>query len=164
MQRAIAAGRLWLPAARSAALVDLQRAGGLAGPRLYSAATTDDADSHDDFKPKVKAAPSAGVDATIEKDISSHDVFIYMKGVPEAPMCGFSNMACAILNLYGVQYGSRNVLADPEVREGVKRFTAWPTVPQIFIKGEFVGGSDILHEMHQKGELKQALEGCAQQD
>jgi monothiol glutaredoxin len=80
-----------------------------------------------------------------------------MKGVPEAPMCGFSSMACRILDAYGVDYGSRNVLEDPELREGIKKFTHWPTIPQIFIKGEFVGGSDILMQMHQKGELEEAF-------
>ena len=80
-----------------------------------------------------------------------------MKGIPEAPMCGFSNMACRILDAYGVDYGSRNVLEDPELREGVKKYTHWPTIPQVFIKGEFVGGSDILLQMHQKGELEEAF-------
>ncbi|KAL4420842.1 hypothetical protein ABPG75_010498 [Micractinium tetrahymenae] len=161
MQRLLTSARQFLPAAqRAGGLADLQRVGGYTAARLFST----DADSHDDFKPQVKAAPAGDVEATIEKDIASHDVFIYMKGVPQAPMCGFSNMACAILNLYGVEYGSRNVLADPEVREGIKRYTAWPTIPQVFIKGEFVGGSDILHEMHQKGELKKALEGCKPAD
>ena len=80
-----------------------------------------------------------------------------MKGIPEAPMCGFSNMACRILDAYGVDYGSRNVLEDPELREGIQKFTHWPTIPQIFIKGEFVGGSDILMQMHQKGELEEAF-------
>jgi monothiol glutaredoxin len=90
-----------------------------------------DTDSHDDFKPQAKAALAGSAEQTIQNDISTHDVFVYMKGVPQAPMCGFSNMACAILNMYGVEYGARNVLADPEVREGVKRFTAWPTIPQV---------------------------------
>lgn len=159
MQRLLTSARQFLPAAQGAAgLAELQRAGGLLSVRAFSS----EPDSHDDFKPQVKAAAAGSVEAVIEEDISSHDVFLYMKGVPQAPMCGFSNMACAILNLYGVDYGSRNVLADPEVREGVKKFTAWPTIPQIFIKGEFIGGSDILHEMHQKGELKKALEGVKQ--
>ena len=66
-------------------------------------------------------------------------------------------MACRILDAYGVPYGSRNVLADPEVREGVKKFTEWPTIPQVFVAGEFVGGADILMSMHQSGELEKAL-------
>jgi monothiol glutaredoxin len=76
-------------------------------------------------------------------------------------MCGFSNMACRILDAYEVEYGSRDVLADPDVREGVKAFTHWPTIPQIFIGGEFVGGSDILMQMHQSGELQKQLEKLA---
>lgn len=77
-------------------------------------------------------------------------------------MCGFSSMAVRILDAYGVQYGSRNVLADPDVRDGIKQYTSWPTIPQVFIGGEFVGGSDILLSMHQSGELKDALEKAAQ--
>lgn len=125
----------------------------LQGLRLFS---TDD--THDDFKPQYKSGAPVGVEATIEDDIKGNKVFVYMKGVPEAPMCGFSAMACRILNAYGVPYGSRNVLADPEVREGIKQYTAWPTIPQIFIAGEFVGGSDILLSMHQSGELTEALD------
>ena len=82
-----------------------------------------------------------------------------MQGDPEAPQCGFSNMACRILDAYGVVYGSRNVLADPALRDGVKEFSEWPTIPQVFVKGEFVGGADILMSMHQSGELEKALEG-----
>ena len=80
------------------------------------------------------------------------------QGSPDAPQCGFSNMACRILDAYGIEYGSRNVLADPEVREGVKAFSEWPTIPQVFVGGEFVGGADILMSMHQSGELEKALE------
>jgi monothiol glutaredoxin len=69
-------------------------------------------------------------------------------------MCGFSNMACRVLDAYGLRYGSRDVLSDPAVREGVKKFSGWPTIPQVFVKGEFVGGSDILMEMHKSGELE----------
>ena len=68
-------------------------------------------------------------------------------------------MACRILDAYGVAYGSRNVLADPALRDGVKEFSEWPTIPQVFVKGEFVGGADILMSMHQSGELEKALEG-----
>lgn len=111
-------------------------------------------DSHDDFKPKYKGSSSANINEQIENDVKSNRVFVYMKGVPEAPQCGFSNMACRILDAYGVQYGSRDVIADPNLREGIKKFTQWPTIPQVFIDGEFVGGSDILLDMHNKGELE----------
>ena len=69
-------------------------------------------------------------------------------------MCGFSNMACRVLDAYGLKYGSRDVLADPAVREGIKKFSGWPTIPQVFVKGDFIGGSDILMEMHKSGELE----------
>ncbi|CAD7702990.1 unnamed protein product [Ostreobium quekettii] len=120
-----------------------------------------DSDSHDDFKAQLKPQQPGGVVATIEEDISKHKVFLYMKGVPEAPQCGFSMLACQILNHYGVTYGSRNVLADPEIREGIKKFTSWPTIPQVFVDGEFVGGSDILKQMHENGELKKLFGGKA---
>ena len=81
------------------------------------------------------------------------------QGEPEAPQCGFSNMVCRILDAYGVDYGSRNVLADPAIREGVKAFTGWPTIPQVFAKSEFLGGADILMAMHTAGELEAALSG-----
>jgi len=84
-----------------------------------------------------------------------------MKGDPTQPMCGFSNMACRILDMYKVSYGSRDVLSDPEIRDGIKAFTAWPTIPQIFIGGEFVGESDIVMQMHQDGELGAALDKAA---
>lgn len=115
-------------------------------------------DSHDDFKPKYKAEPVDDATSTIEADIKGNEVFIYMKGSPDAPQCGFSNMACRILDAYNFKYGSRNVLADEGIREGIKKFTGWPTIPQVFVKGEFVGGSDILMEMHKAGELAQLAE------
>jgi monothiol glutaredoxin len=113
-------------------------------------------DTHDDFKPKYKGEP-VSVDELIKKDIAAHRVFVYMKGNPAGPMCGFSNQACRILDAYGVDYGSRDVLVDPALREGVKRFSQWPTIPQVFVDGEFVGGSDILMNMHQSGELTTLL-------
>lgn len=116
-------------------------------------------DSHDDFKPKIKeggAAPSA--EDQIKNDVSSHDVYIFMKGVPDAPNCGFSNMACRVLDAYGVKYGARNVLADAAIRDGIKKFSNWPTIPQIFVSGEFVGGADILMGMHESGELEKVLD------
>ncbi|KAK9919169.1 hypothetical protein WJX75_009842 [Coccomyxa subellipsoidea] len=124
---------------------------------------TQEDDIHEDFKPKFKAEaePRSAPSATdqIKQDITEHDVFLYMKGVPEAPQCGFSNMACRILDAYGVKFGSRNVLADPAIRDAIKEYSQWPTIPQVYIKGDFVGGSDILMGMHQSGELTEALEG-----
>lgn len=126
---------------------------------------THEDDTHEDFKPKFKpdAEPRSASSVTeqIEQDVKQNPVFLYMKGIPEAPQCGFSNMACRILDAYGAEYGTRNVLADADIREGVKAFTQWPTIPQIFINGEFVGGSDILMGMHQSGELQPLLDEAA---
>ena len=82
----------------------------------------------------------------------------FMKGSPSAPQCGFSNMACRILDHHGVEYASRNVLASDELRNGIKAFSAWPTIPQLYVKGEFVGGSDIMMSMHQSGELAELFQ------
>lgn len=123
---------------------------------LLTGGFSSSSDSHDDFKPKAKKA-SSSVEDIIAADVKAHNVFLYMKGVPTQPMCGFSNMAARILDAYGVEYGSRDVLSDPELREGIKEYTMWPTIPQVFIEGEFVGGSDILMEMHKSGELEQKL-------
>mmetsp|Transcript_8837 Transcript_8837/g.36119 ORF Transcript_8837/g.36119 Transcript_8837/m.36119 type:complete len:83 (-) Transcript_8837:808-1056(-) len=76
-----------------------------------------------------------------------------MKGTPNAPQCGFSNMACRVLELYDVKFTGHNVLADPLLREGIKKYSSWPTIPQLYVKGEFVGGSDIMLEMHKNEEL-----------
>lgn len=120
-------------------------------------AQTPDSDMHSDFQPQVKTTPAASAVEQIQQDIKDHKVFVYMKGNPEAPMCGFSNMVCKILDAYGVEYSSRNVLTDPDIREGVKKFSEWPTIPQVYINGEFVGGSDILMGMHDSGELKKVF-------
>ncbi|KAL6769680.1 GRX5 [Auxenochlorella protothecoides x Auxenochlorella symbiontica] len=118
-------------------------------------------DTHEDFQPQTKGDASKSVAEQIKEDVTKHVVFIYMKGQPERPMCGFSNMACRILDLHSVPYGSRDVLSDPDLREGIKQFTHWPTIPQIFVKGEFIGGSDILYQMHQSGELETQLKEAA---
>lgn len=133
----------------------------VASSRRWSSSTFNQADddTHDDFKPKVKQTSSdENVQDMIARDVAEHSVFIYMKGHPTAPMCGFSNMACRILDAYDVEYGSRDVLSDPVLREGIKAYTSWPTIPQIFIQGDFVGGSDILLDMHKSGELVEVLE------
>lgn len=101
---------------------------------------------------------STPVKEYIEGLTQQHKVVLFMKGTASSPQCGFSANAAGILQSYGRPFHTVNVLADPEVREGVKALTAWPTIPQIFIGGEFVGGADILTEMHNSGELKQALE------
>jgi monothiol glutaredoxin len=93
----------------------------------------------------------------IEKDIKSNKVVIFMKGTVEQPQCGFSGRAVQTLQSYGVAVKGHNVLASEELRQGIKEFTNWPTIPQIFINGEFVGGADIIAEMHENGELAQLL-------
>jgi len=89
--------------------------------------------------------------------ITSNDVLLFMKGVPAAPQCGFSGTVVQILNRTGVKFGSVNVLEDEAIREGIKAFSSWPTIPQLYIKGEFVGGCDIVREMFQSGELAALL-------
>lgn len=86
--------------------------------------------------------------------VGSNDVVLFMKGTPLFPQCGFSSTAIAILERLGVGFESVDVLADPEIRGGIKAYSDWPTVPQLYIKGEFVGGSDIMIEMYQAGELQ----------
>jgi len=101
----------------------------------------------------------ANVKEQIEKDIKENKVMIYMKGTQDSPQCGFSAQSVNILKSYNIPFQAKNVLEDPQLRQGIKDFTDWPTIPQVFINGEFVGGCDILTEMHQKGELKRLLEG-----
>lgn len=86
--------------------------------------------------------------------VSTHDVVLFMKGTPLFPQCGFSSRAVAILEHIGVAYETFDVLQDQEVRQGIKSFSDWPTIPQLYVKGEFVGGSDIMMEMFQAGELQ----------
>ncbi len=90
----------------------------------------------------------------IAKDVSENDVLLYMKGTPVFPQCGFSAAAVGILSQLGVKFKSVDVLKDPEIRQGIKEFSNWPTIPQLYVKGEFVGGSDILKEMYEGGELE----------
>ena len=93
----------------------------------------------------------------IAQDIKEHKVMIYMKGTPDLPQCGFSAQTVNVFKSYNVAFGARNVLEDPALRQGIKDFTEWPTIPQVFINGEFVGGCDIINELHQNGELKKLL-------
>jgi monothiol glutaredoxin len=91
----------------------------------------------------------------IKKQISENAVVLYMKGSPEAPMCGFSAAAVQILEACGAEdVATVNVLADEEIRQGIKEFSQWPTIPQLYVNGEFVGGADIMREMYQSGELQ----------
>ena len=94
---------------------------------------------------------------TIENEIKSQDVVVFMKGTPQFPMCGFSGQVVQILNYLEVPFKGVNVLDDMAIRDGIKAFSNWPTIPQIYVKGEFVGGCDITREMFQSGELQQFL-------
>ena len=95
--------------------------------------------------------------SAIKENIEGNDVCLFMKGTPESPQCGFSAHVVQILNHYGVSYKAIDVLADWDIREGIKEFSNWPTIPQLYVKGKFVGGCDITAEMHRKGELETVL-------
>ena len=94
----------------------------------------------------------------IKEQVEGSKVFLYMKGNPKFPMCGFSARAVQILDQLGVDFGSSNVLEDEEIRQGIKSYSQWPTIPQLYVDGEFVGGSDIMMEMYQSGELQKLLD------
>ena len=96
--------------------------------------------------------------ARIDEIVGRNDVVLFMKGTALFPQCGFSSRAVAILDHLGVGFETVDVLQDPEIRQGVKDYSDWPTVPQLYVKGEFVGGSDIMMEMYEAGELQQLLE------
>jgi monothiol glutaredoxin len=102
--------------------------------------------------------PTMSVQDTIREQVTSNGVVLYMKGTPQFPQCGFSNAATQMLRACGVEnYLAVNVLTDPEIRQGIKEFANWPTIPQLYVDGEFVGGSDIMREMYESGELQQLL-------
>src|SRR6476620_4348182 len=97
----------------------------------------------------------------IAEVVKNNDIVLFMKGTALFPQCGFSSRAIAILDHLGATYETVDVLQDPEIRAGIKEFSDWPTIPQLYVKGEFVGGSDIMMEMFESGELKQLVEGEA---
>ncbi|MEY4390225.1 MAG: Grx4 family monothiol glutaredoxin [Proteobacteria bacterium] len=97
------------------------------------------------------------INERIKDIISKNDVVLFMKGTPEMPQCGFSMTVSNILKELKVKFNGVNVLADPEIRQGIKDFSNWPTVPQLYVKGEFIGGCDIAKEMYEKGELQKIL-------
>jgi monothiol glutaredoxin len=101
---------------------------------------------------------SDDVQARIATAVNAADVLLFMKGTPLFPQCGFSSKAIAILEHLGVEYATIDVLQDPAIRQGIKEFSDWPTIPQLYVKGEFVGGSDIMMEMYEAGELAELLE------
>ena len=99
----------------------------------------------------------SAIDDRIREQIQADDVVLYMKGTPVFPMCGFSSQVVQILSHVGVPFQSYNILDDMELRQGLKEFSNWPTFPQLYVRGELVGGCDIIREMHQSGELAQML-------
>ena len=94
----------------------------------------------------------------LKEVVEGNDVVLFMKGSPDFPQCGFSGMAAQILQQLGTRFASVDVLADNNVREGIKQYSNWPTIPQLYIKGEFIGGSDIMKEMFDNGELKKKVD------
>lgn len=95
----------------------------------------------------------------IKQTVEANDIVLFMKGSPQFPQCGFSGRAVQLLQACGAEFAAVDVLSDPEIREGIKQYSNWPTIPQLYVRGQFVGGSDILMEMYESGELKQALVG-----
>ena len=99
----------------------------------------------------------------IRDQVTGHPVVLYMKGTPQMPQCGFSQMAVQVLQACGVkQFFTVNVLENPDIRQGIKEYANWPTIPQLYVNGEFVGGSDIMREMYESGELHKVLESVKQ--
>jgi monothiol glutaredoxin len=94
----------------------------------------------------------------IDELVKQNKIMVFMKGNKLMPQCGFSNTVVQILNTFGVPYETLDVLADPEIRQGIKEYSNWPTIPQVYINGEFIGGSDIMIELYQKGELQEVVE------
>ena len=105
----------------------------------------------------VKGEVMNDIHSRIKEAIESSDVVLFMKGTPDFPQCGFSGRAVQILRACGTEFSSVDVLTDDDIRQGIKQYSNWPTIPQLYVKGEFVGGSDILLEMYEKGELQQKL-------
>lgn len=100
---------------------------------------------------------SDSIQEQIAEVIKNNDILLFMKGTPQMPQCGFSQRVCAILQAHEVPFAAINVLLDPAVREGIKVYSDWPTIPQLYVKGEFIGGCDIVSEMHEGGELATLL-------
>ena len=115
------------------------------------------ADASDQAFDAAPPAETSPVAAFIAKTVAENPVVLFMKGVPDQPRCGFSSVVVQILDHVGAEFVGVDVLQDQDLREGVKTFSDWPTIPQLYVKGEFVGGSDIVREMFQSGELKPFL-------
>ena len=100
------------------------------------------------------------VEDRIREQVTENDIVLYMKGTPQFPQCGFSGKSVQMLKACGAQFKGIDVLADAEIRDGIKRFSNWPTIPQLYIRGEFIGGCDIMSELYEKGELQKLVSGA----
>ncbi|CAG9583298.1 unnamed protein product [Danaus chrysippus] len=109
------------------------------------------------FKSSYRLFADKSINDKIDTIVKNNKVVVFMKGVPDAPRCGFSNAVVQIMRMHAVPYESCDVLADENIRQGIKEYSNWPTIPQVFINGEFVGGCDIMLQMHQSGELVEEL-------
>lgn len=105
---------------------------------------------------------SEGINEKIKGQIEDNKILLYMKGSPKMPMCGFSARVVEILNSYNINYETVDVLLDPEIRQGIKEFSNWPTIPQLYVNGQFIGGCDICMEMFDNGELETLLNSASQ--
>ena len=135
------------------------RQSNLVSPLLRNFWAKSESGTHDDFKPKSKQSfDSDATNEYISKVINENDVVLFMKGNPKMPQCGFSNYVVQIFKFYGLsRYFHVNVLESNEVREGIKKFSNWPTIPQLYVRTEFIGGCDIVKEMHMDGSLEELL-------
>ncbi|GAB0493128.1 hypothetical protein MMPV_004401 [Pyropia vietnamensis] len=124
-----------------------------------SSASTPPAETHDDFKPvpAADAREDGDIRERIKEELDAHKVVLFMKGLPSAPACGFSYKAVSLLAAARVEYRAHNVLVDDALRAGIKAYSSWPTIPQLYIGGEFIGGSDIVEAMAASGELRTTL-------
>eukprot|EP00980_Cylindrotheca_fusiformis_P030377 scaffold24732_cov162-Cylindrotheca_fusiformis.AAC.2 len=121
--------------------------------------------SHDDFAPKRKVVEGADEALKmIQEHVDTNPIMLYMKGNPTVPMCGFSSQVVNVLKLEGVDFSSVNVLDYPDIREGVKKFSDWPTIPQLYVNGEFIGGCDIVLQMHESGELAELFKELREEE
>jgi monothiol glutaredoxin len=117
--------------------------------------------SHNDFETVKKVAKTpAGVQEQIKGLVEGAPVLLFMKGTPQQPQCGFSQQVCRVLHATGVEFDSVNILEDDSIREGVKAYSEWPTIPQLYVGGEFVGGCDIVTEAFQSGELDETFKAA----
>ena len=116
-------------------------------------------DSHNDFAPQRKTVTTDQdeIQTMIQQHVTENKIMLYMKGTPSMPMCGFSAKVVGVLQAEGVDFSSVNVLDYPSIREGIKIYSDWPTIPQLYVNGEFIGGCDIVVGMHENGELKEVL-------